>query len=649
MEIKFNCPGCNQKLSVDETVAGTEVQCPSCSQPMVVPAAPLTSSAPTFQTTYRPPSFNPLATQPKQAKGLAIASLVLGILGIIPILGLATGVFGLALGITALVKKTTSKGLAIAGTVLGGLALLMIPFHIIILTTTLTGAKFGTQTVVCTSNLKLIGLAIASYQQKHGKYPDNLEVLEKDGLIAAKVLRCPLHDSKSGQTSYEYIRPSGPEESGIIAWDRHPHKVNKVVIGRNVLQADGSVRFLNEQMFSQTPRAARQNNRPVLRPTPTSTQGTPRTGGEPKPSVTPKPQPLPAEVMTISSAISALKSTSVREHRVPLRFLTDTPVTPEQRAEVIAAVKPLMDDVDSGQMAFDVFALWADQEQVPDLIEMLRIAPTSQRGIKCMNLLSRMGDARAAEPLAECLTQFHILRHAQAALAALGDIAKPAVLPYYHHEDGNARKAARELLRGYKATEEEMFAETIKTLESGSIGARNSALLDLPKAKLTPEQQVAAARAIRPLVTDADDHTRKAAHQAMKTLATAADADFLLEQMSSTDDSTRQFATDLLVRMKDARAAKPLAALLGDSKKTHAAGRSLVSLGSVAEPALIPYLRTDDPATRKRAAEILGDIGTSASLSALQALEKDKDFFTKSAAARAVSAIKSRSAGKNGK
>lgn len=654
MDIKFNCPKCDQKIAVDPSAAGAELDCPSCAQTLVVPgghaAEPTPTSAPQIPAPPRH-ALSPPLIEPQRAKGLAIWALVLGIIGIIPIVGLATGLIGLALGITALVKKTKSKGLAVAGTILGALAALMIPIHLIILTASMTGMKFGAKTVVCTSNLKTIGVAIASYQQKNdGKYPESLNVLVKEGLIAAKVLQCPLHDDKSGQISFEYIRPSGPDAQGIIAWDRYPHKANKVVVGRNVLYSDLSVRFLNEQMFSQTPKVARQSNKPARPPAPPSpshANGETRTTNTFRPE--PQPQPAPVEAMTISSAISALQSVTGREQRVPLRFLAEAPVTPEVRAEVIAAVHPLLNDVDSGPMAFDVFALWADKEQVPDLIEMLRIAPTSQRGIKCMNLLSRMGDARAAEPLAECLTQFHILRHVQAALAALGEIAKPAVLPYYHHEDGNARKAARELLRGYKATEEEIFAETIKTLESGSLGARHSALFDLPKAKLTPEQQVAAARAMRPLVSDADDHLRKAAHHAMKTLATSADADFLLDQMSSTDDATRQFATDLLVRMKDARAAKPLAAMLGDSKRTYAAGRSLVSLGSAAEPAVIPYLRSDDPATRKRAAEILGDIGTSASLSALQALEKDKDFFTKSSAVRAVGAIKSRSSGTNGK
>jgi HEAT repeat protein len=350
--------------------------------------------------------------------------------------------------------------------------------------------------------------------------------------------------------------------------------------------------------------------------------------------------------MTVSSAISALKSSSGREQRVPLGFLTKAPVAADSREQVIAAVKPLLNDVENGSMAFEVFVLWADKEQVSDLIEMLRIAPNSQRGNKCMILLSRMGDARAAEPIAACLTDFHVLRHAKAALAALGDVAKPAVLPYYHHEDGNAREAARELLRGYKTTEEEVFAESIKALTSGTAGARHSAIHDLSKAMLKPEQQAAAARAMRPLIADGDIHMRNAVRHALKTLATPADADFLLEQLDSTEDATWKFAAELLVKFKDARAAKPLAAMLGDNKKTYAAGSSLVSLGRAAEPAVIPFLRSDEPATRKRAAEILGDIGTSASLPALQALEKDKDFFTKAAAESAINAIKSRQSGK---
>jgi HEAT repeat protein len=116
--------------------------------------------------------------------------------------------------------------------------------------------------------------------------------------------------------------------------------------------------------------------------------------------------------------------------------------------------------------------------------------------------------------------------------------------------------------------------------------------------------------------------------------------------MASTDEPTRVLATDLLVQFKDARAAKPLAMLLPDAHKTYWAGNKLIEIGSSAEPAIIPYLASDDPGTRRRAADVLGRIGTTASLRALSVVAaKDKDFFSKVAATNAINAIKGRASG----
>jgi DNA-directed RNA polymerase subunit RPC12/RpoP len=40
MDIVFRCEHCNQELSVDESGAGVEIQCPSCGQSIVVPPRP---------------------------------------------------------------------------------------------------------------------------------------------------------------------------------------------------------------------------------------------------------------------------------------------------------------------------------------------------------------------------------------------------------------------------------------------------------------------------------------------------------------------------------------------------------------------------------------------------------------------------------
>jgi DNA-directed RNA polymerase subunit RPC12/RpoP len=55
MDIIFNCPHCEQEMAVDSTGAGSEIQCPACSQKIMIPAeAPPAPSAP-----HAPPAPEP--------------------------------------------------------------------------------------------------------------------------------------------------------------------------------------------------------------------------------------------------------------------------------------------------------------------------------------------------------------------------------------------------------------------------------------------------------------------------------------------------------------------------------------------------------------------------------------------------------------
>ena len=40
MDIIFNCPHCEQEMAVDSSGAGSEIQCPSCGQKILIPASP---------------------------------------------------------------------------------------------------------------------------------------------------------------------------------------------------------------------------------------------------------------------------------------------------------------------------------------------------------------------------------------------------------------------------------------------------------------------------------------------------------------------------------------------------------------------------------------------------------------------------------
>jgi DNA-directed RNA polymerase subunit RPC12/RpoP len=45
MDIIFNCPKCEQELAVDSTGAGSEIDCPSCGETIVIPAEAAPSPA----------------------------------------------------------------------------------------------------------------------------------------------------------------------------------------------------------------------------------------------------------------------------------------------------------------------------------------------------------------------------------------------------------------------------------------------------------------------------------------------------------------------------------------------------------------------------------------------------------------------------
>lgn len=40
MDIIFNCPNCDQELAVDQSGAGSQIECPSCGETITIPAAP---------------------------------------------------------------------------------------------------------------------------------------------------------------------------------------------------------------------------------------------------------------------------------------------------------------------------------------------------------------------------------------------------------------------------------------------------------------------------------------------------------------------------------------------------------------------------------------------------------------------------------
>ncbi len=199
----------------------------------------------------QPPVVPPSVPATPKTCGLATASLVLGILGLICILPLIGSLLAIIFGIVALVKVSNSRGAlrgqgqAIAGLLLGCASLLMIPVLAGMLLPALSAARWKARETLCFTQMKQLGLAVAIYSVDHeDKIPRTFTDLEpylgsNPGL--AKLLICPEAKDQTSP-SYELFlggeqwQGTGTVDQVVIAAMKLNHRGR-----RNVLYGDGRV------------------------------------------------------------------------------------------------------------------------------------------------------------------------------------------------------------------------------------------------------------------------------------------------------------------------------------------------------------------------------------------------------------------------
>ena len=138
------------------------------------------NTQPDYHPNWSPPNFQhrqPNFRQPKLKSGLAIASMVIGIVGLV---GSCVGAFiltpiGLILGIIALVKANKKsfeyggKGFAIAGTVLNSLGILLLPVILAIAIPNILAARRAANEASAISIVKTIAGAEQTFRAASGK------------------------------------------------------------------------------------------------------------------------------------------------------------------------------------------------------------------------------------------------------------------------------------------------------------------------------------------------------------------------------------------------------------------------------------------------------------------------------------------------
>ncbi len=154
-------------------------------------------------TQYQPPqTWQP---QPVQGSGMAITAFVLALCGLIFCGPLA--VVGLILGIIALNKGTGSRGLAIASICIAPVALLWMVVMIGIFLPALGKARQAAQQIKSSTQLRMIGQALAIYAQNNRDHfpeagADWKARLISNGSVSAEMFEAP--GAAPGQESYFY-------------------------------------------------------------------------------------------------------------------------------------------------------------------------------------------------------------------------------------------------------------------------------------------------------------------------------------------------------------------------------------------------------------------------------------------------------------
>ncbi len=125
-------------------------------------------------------------------------------------------------------------------------------------------ARSTAQRVVSATNLKLIGLACHTYADDHeDSFPEDLDVLLKEGRIEEKTLTSPQKPKGFSGPSYVYIvgqKPSGAYDN-ILAYEQPSFSKDSTV---NVLFIDGHVEAMNKTRFDEKLKKTYENlGRPV--------------------------------------------------------------------------------------------------------------------------------------------------------------------------------------------------------------------------------------------------------------------------------------------------------------------------------------------------------------------------------------------------
>jgi predicted Zn finger-like uncharacterized protein len=362
------------------------------------------------------------------------------------------------------------------------------------------------------------------------------------------------------------------------------------------------------------------------------------------------------EQKKFDQAVKDLRNPDAGYERYACEYLARSPVNEARRAETAKALESALSDPngETRKAAANALGTWAAKDNVPALIaEMDRKDGSTFE--PCVLALTKLADEKVAAAVAAHLPDWGPNRDVvvKALRAMGGPVAEKAVAGYVNHSDKGVRDEAEKLMKGFGTKDDVIFEAMINDLGAKDANQRKAACEYLAKHPVDPAKQKQVDRALEPLLDDKDPFAGVAA-AAANALGVWGDKDSgaalvkaMVKDEKNLGGGTWQACVDALVKLKEERAVMPLLVLVSKKDFFHkdAALKALNEMGPVVETALDNALN-DPIATVGDKVAICAylnvNVGTKASLPALQTAAMDPNPTVRNAANGAIAAIKKR-------
>jgi hypothetical protein len=198
----------------------------------------------------------------------------------------------------------------------------------------------------------------------------------------------------------------------------------------------------------------------------------------------------------------------------------------------------------------------------------------------------------------------------------------------------------------YKYTDEELV-QIMEDLKAEDPAKKLDAADRLANAEPNDKRRGDVSRLLEPLLDpkEMNEALRRSGTRALGVWADAQSVPILKERMGpdEKDILVKALAVAVIGHIKEGNAADLVAAALADLLLRHYAAQSLRAMGPGAEKAVLKMLEHPDAAVRAEACKILADIGTKASVPALEMVAKDPNPRIANAASEALKALSGKS------